>query len=147
MELEVFDIIVFVTGIILGFVGALAFRALSKKNAHDSHKSSGATIEALQQEMERRQVLADDHFLQLHAHLSAAEKKLADARKAVLEGATTLATVTLEKPESDSNSSNQQDDVTTPPRDYASKSGTDEGMLSESYGLQRKPVEEPTRAL
>ena len=35
MELEVFDIIVFVTGIIIGFAGALTFRALSKKSAHD----------------------------------------------------------------------------------------------------------------
>ena len=86
-------------------------------------------------------------FLQLHAHLSAAEKKLADARKAVLEGATSLATVTLEKPEAENSNADQKEEITAPPRDYASKTDADEGMLSESYGLHRKSVEEPTRAL
>ncbi|SBS27325.1 hypothetical protein MAQ5080_00787 [Marinomonas aquimarina] len=145
MELEVFDIIVFVTGIIAGFVGALIFRAMSKKSSNDKH-SSGAAIEAMQHEMERRQVLADDHFLQLYAHLAAAEKKLADARKAVLDGAATLATVELEKPEVNSANGTDSEETTAPPRDYAAKSGNDEGTLSENYGLHRKAAEEPSRA-
>lgn len=146
MELEVFDIIVFVTGIIVGFVGALIFRALSKKSTNDKHQA-GAAMEAMQHEMERRQVLADDHFLQLNAHLAAAEKKLADARKAVFDGASTLATVELEKPEvTDANNGTDSEEVTAPPRDYAAKSGNDEGTLSENYGLHRKAEEEPSRA-
>lgn len=145
MELEVFDIIVFVTGIIVGFVGALIFRALSKKSTNDKHQA-GAAMEAMQHEMERRQVLADDHFLQLNAHLAAAEKKLADARKAVFDGAATLATVELEKPEVTSTNNTDTEEVTAPPRDYAAKSGDDEGMLSENYGLHRKEVEETSRA-
>ncbi|MCO4786450.1 MAG: DUF1043 domain-containing protein [Marinomonas atlantica] len=147
MELEVFDIIVFVTGIIIGFAGALIFRSLSKKGSSDKHRSAGATIEALQQELERRQVLADDHFLQLHAHISAAEKKLADARKAVLEGASSLATVELEKPEETKETDSDSELTTAPPRDYAAKESSDEGTLSESYGLHRNASEEPSRAI
>ncbi|MBM6549869.1 hypothetical protein [Marinomonas ostreistagni] len=147
MELEVFDIIVFVTGIIVGFAGALVFRAVSKKSASDKHQSAGATIDALQHEMERRQVLADDHFLQLHGHLAAAEKKLADARKAVYEGAASLSTVELEKGEQEAGSANSESDLTAPPRDYADKLGNGEGTLSENYGFNKPTVEEPQRVI
>lgn len=145
MELEVFDIIVFVTGIIVGFAGALIFRSISNKGASNKHRSAGPTIEALQQELERRQVLADDHFLQLHAHISAAEKKLADARKAVLEGASSLANVELEKNEETKEEVNESEYTAAPPRDYAAKTDTDEGTLSENFGLHRNTTEEPTR--
>lgn len=147
MELEVFDIIVFVTGIIVGFAGALIFRALSKKSALDKHQSAGATIEALQHEMDRRQVLADDHFLQLHGHLAAAEKKLADARKAVYEGAASLSTVELDRGEQETSSVNSESELSAPPRDYADKLANGEGTLSENYGLHRPTVEEPNRAI
>ena len=146
MELEVFDIIVFVTGIILGFAGALLFRAVTKKGRLDNSQSAGATIEALQHELERRQVLADDHFLQLNAHISAAEKKLADVKKAVFEGASTLSTVKLSEPEVEEEAS-EESSLTAPPRDYAAKGDADEGMLSESFGLHKQTTEEPNRAI
>ncbi|RDL45788.1 DUF1043 domain-containing protein [Marinomonas piezotolerans] len=143
MELEVFDIIVFVTGIIVGLAAALIFRAVSKKAAMENHRSTGATIESLQHELERRQVMSDDHFLQLNTHLQAVERKLLDVRKAVNEGAATLSTVEFAKPEADTDS--VPESVTAaPPRDYATKDKTDEGMLSESFGL-KTPVEEPKR--
>lgn len=145
MELEVFDIIVFVTGIIVGFGGALIFRAFSKKNALDKHQSAGATIEALQHEMDRRQVLADDHFLQLHGHLAAAEKKLAEARKAVFEGAATLSTVQLDKNDQSADASEDDSDISAPPRDYADYA-TGGGTLSENYGLHKPAEDEPKRA-
>ena len=145
MELEVFDIIVFVTGIILGFAAALIFRALGKKGAMAKHQSTGATIEALQNELERRQVLADDHFLQLNNHLQGVEKKLADVRKTLNEGASSLSTVEFTKPEAEPESTTES--ISAPPRDYATKGQTDEGMLSENYGLHRQTIEEPKRTI
>lgn len=146
MELEVFDIIVFVTGIIAGFVAAFVFRALGKKGALAKHQSTGATIEALQNELERRQVLADDHFLQINGHLQAAEKKLADVRKTLNEGASALSTVEFTKPEVESDNT-ATDTFNAPPRDYATKDKFDQGMLSEGFGLKREHIEEPKRTI
>lgn len=148
MEFEVIDIIVFVTGIILGFVAALAFKSMSQRSSQLKSSATTATIDALQQDIERRQVLADDHFMQVNTQLTALDRKIADLRKVLSEGSSQLSGISISATPAIKMATNEEEttelDLAYVPRDYANKEQNEAGTLSEGFGLRRDQDEPST---
>ncbi|MEL0613420.1 ZapG family protein [Marinomonas arenicola] len=150
MNLEEFNVIVFVTGAIVGFAIALVLKSITSKSTEkDSSSSSNAiTIKSLQQELDKKQVIIDNFFSDSNEHLLTAEKRLAELRKNLSSGASQLSHIDIPASINPQSTSAVEEDITEPPRDYALKSDTEQGMLSEDFGLKNKPESlEPTRAI
>ena len=150
MNLEEFNVIVFVTGAIVGFAIALVLKSITSKSTEkDSSSSSNAiTIKSLQQELDKKQVIIDNFFSDSNEHLLTAEKRLAELRKNLSSGASQLSHIDIPASINPQNTSVVEEDITEPPRDYALKSDSEQGMLSEDFGLKNKPESlEPTRAI
>ncbi|REG81783.1 DUF1043 family protein [Marinomonas pollencensis] len=150
MNLEEFNVIVFVTGAIVGFAIALALKSITSKSTEkDSSSSSNAiTIKSLQQELDKKQVIIDNFFSDSNEHLLTAEKRLAELRKNLSSGASQLSHIDIPASINSQSTNVVEEDITEPPRDYALKSDAEQGMLSEDFGLKNKPESvEPTRAI
>ncbi len=151
MNLEEFNIIVFVTGAIVGFAIALVLRSITSKSTEkeSSSSSNAITIKSLQQELDKKQVIIDNFFSDSNEHLLTAEKRLAELRKNLSSGASQLSHIDIPvsiNPQSTPVAA--EEDITEPPRDYALKDDAEQGMLSEDFGLKNKPESlEPTRAI
>ncbi|MGO3343919.1 MAG: ZapG family protein [Marinomonas sp.] len=150
MNLEEFNIIVFVTGAIVGFAIALVLKSILSKNAEkaSSSRQDAITINSLQQELDQKQVIIDNFFSDNNELLLATEKRLAELRKTLSEGASQLsqieipATITITQ-----NQTATEKEVTEPPRDYALTKDAEPDTLSEEFGLKSKPENlEPNRA-
>lgn len=154
MNLEELNIIIFVTGAILGCIATLAVKSASSKssNKQSASSSSAATIHSLQQELDKKQVIIDDFFTDSSKHLHATEKHLEALRKALAAGAGQVSSVTISDSRTTTPATSDELDPisdTAPPRDYALKDDSDEGMLSEKFGLDNRQAKElePNRSL
>lgn len=154
MNLEELNIIIFVTGAILGCIATLAVKSASSKssNKQSVSSSSAATIHSLQQELDKKQVIIDDFFTDSSKHLHATEKHLEALRKALAAGAGQVSSVTISDSRTTTPATSDELDPisdTAPPRDYALKDDSDEGMLSEKFGLDNRQAKElePNRSL
>lgn len=153
MITEEFNIIIFVTGIIIGCIATLAFKSFSSKNSAKSSNPAAnvASFQSLQQELDKKQVMIDNFFSDSDQQLQAAEKRLAELRQNISSGAKQLSNITITPPPVSSTQDApqvEQEEVTAPPRDYAVKTADDEGMLSEKFGLPQGNEElEPKRTI
>ncbi|ADZ91048.1 ZapG family protein [Marinomonas mediterranea] len=149
MNLEVFDIIVFLTGAVLGFIIAIVAKNVSQKGAQNRAASKGLTIDSVQQELDRKQVMVDDYFTATNEQLIMLEKRVSELRKSITKGAEHLSTATISaQPTSIDESDVEKVAEAQPPKDYASKEDSAEGMLTEGYGLKPQPSElEPNRSI
>lgn len=89
MITEEFNIIIFVTGIIIGCIATLAFKSFSSKNSAKSSNPAAnvASFQSLQQELDKKQVMIDNFFSDSDQQLQAAEKRLAELRQNISSGA------------------------------------------------------------
>ncbi|WP_417527384.1 ZapG family protein [Marinomonas shanghaiensis] len=151
MNLEEFNIIVFITGIIIGCVATLALKSFIAKNNRKQTDSSSniITMKTLQQELDSKQVIIDNFFTDSNQHLSTVEKRLAELRNCLAENAKQLSNVTVESSTTaEQNLSSEFSDSVEPPRDYALKQGKEPGMLSENFGLENRDLDlEPKRTM
>lgn len=137
MNLEEFNIIVFVTGAIVGFVIALVFKSITKSTEKESSNSNSITIKSLQQELDKKQVIIDNFFSDSNGHLIAAEKRIAEMRKTLADGASQLSNVNITGPAEALNPETSEESLTEAPKDYALKEDSEQGMLSEQFGLKK----------
>ena len=137
MNLEEFNIIIFITGIIIGCVATLFVKSLStRQNKQTMSNSSVITIKSLQQELDNKQVIIDNFFTDSNEHLIAAEKRLTELRSCLANNASQLSNVKIETHLATTSVTAEDDSkITEAPRDYALKKDKEPGMLSESYGL------------
>ncbi|TDO99901.1 ZapG family protein [Marinomonas balearica] len=148
MNLEVFDIIVFLTGAALGFIVAIIAKNISQKGAQNRATSQGLTVNSIQQELDRKQVMVDDYFTATNEQLIMLEKRVSELRKSITTGAEHLSATTISAQPKSSEPDEEIPVVAQPPKDYASKEERSEGMLTEGYGLKTKSSElEPTRSV
>ncbi|WP_137169858.1 DUF1043 family protein [Marinomonas sp. FW-1] len=136
MNLEEFNIIIFITGIIIGCVATLFVKSLNtRQNKQATSNSSIITIKSLQQELDSKQVIIDNFFTDSNEQLNAAEKRLAELRSVLANNASQLSNVKIEKHQASTTVTADDSEITEPPRDYALKKDKEPGMLSESFGL------------
>jgi uncharacterized membrane-anchored protein YhcB (DUF1043 family) len=151
MNLEEFNIIIFITGIIVGCVATLALKSYSAKNNSKKVNTSSniITMKSLQQELDSKQVIIDNFFTDSNEHLMSAEKRLADLRNALADNATQLSNITIERSTTASNNAETLEPTPfEPPRDYALKKDKEPGMLSEAFGFDDKNIDiEPKRTI
>ncbi len=149
MNLEEFDIIIFITGIIFGCLATSVFKNAAAKKARNDNTSTEETLtlKSLQAELNNRQTIIDSLFINSNEQLVIIEKRLSNLRNALSESSQQLSSVNIES--SDKDEAESSIDTVTPPRDYAPKTAKEPGMLSESFGLDGKTpeVEEPKRSL
>ncbi|NLQ16967.1 DUF1043 family protein [Marinomonas sp. M1K-6] len=151
MNLEEFNIIIFITGIIVGCIATLAFKSISAKNSskHTSSNSNIITMKSLQQELDNKQVIIDNFFTDSNEHLSSVEKRLAELRNSLANNASQLSNVKIENSASINNAETvDTSSMMEPPRDYALKNGKEPGMLSDAFGLDDRSADlEPKRTI
>lgn len=151
MNLEEFNIIIFITGIIIGCVATLALKSYSAKNNSKKADSSSniITMKSLQQELDSKQVIIDNFFTDSNEHLMSAEKRLADLRNTLADNATQLSNIKIERSTASSNNTDTIEPASfEPPRDYALKNDKEPGTLSESFGLDDRNIDlEPKRTI
>ena len=152
MNLEELNIIIFVTGAILGCIATLAIKSATSKSANkvSASSSSAATIQSLQQDLDKKQVIIDDFIADSSKQLQATEKHLQALRKALASGASQVSSVSIAETATQTPSIESEEITdTAPPRDYALKGDSDEGMLSEKFGLDGNPDKdfEPKRTI
>ena len=151
MNLEEFNIIIFITGIIIGCVVTLALKSYRTKNKNKQTYSSSniITMKSLQQELDNKQVIIDNFFSDSHEHLTTVEKRVADLRNCLADNASQLSNVTIENSATTSNAQTPETSpVTEPPRDYALKNDKQPGMLSETFGMDERRADlEPKRTI
>ncbi|MGO2354538.1 MAG: ZapG family protein [Marinomonas foliarum] len=136
MNLEEFNIIIFITGIIIGCVATLFVKSLNtRQNKQTMSNSSVITIKSLQQELDSKQVIIDNFFTDSNEHLIAAEKRLAELRNCLASNAPQLSNVKIESHQTTTSVLTDDSEITEAPRDYALKKDKEPGMLSESFGL------------
>jgi uncharacterized membrane-anchored protein YhcB (DUF1043 family) len=152
MNLEEFNIIIFITGIILGCITTLAVKNFMAKSTKKTVSSSDmVTIQSLQQELDKKQVIIDNFFIDSNEKLTFVEKHISSLRNTLADNAKQISNVTIE---SKSNTTDHETDTSesstpvAPPRDYALKKDKEPGMLSEQFGLSNKDSElEPKRTI
>lgn len=140
MNLEEFNIIIFITGIICGCLLTLALKSLIAKRIKytpNSHSELNS-IKYLQQELDNRQTIIDGFFLDSNKQLMSAEKHLAALRTTLSNNAKELSGVTVEDNNTINADVSESPDIAAPPKDYVLKSDQEPGMLSESFGLTEK---------
>ena len=139
MNLEVFDIIIFITGAALGLIIGLI---LKKGNLNATKKTTNGThipSEAVQFEVERKQTEIDDFFTEANEKFIVAEKAVLELKRQLSTGTNALATskVASESLNSPETGSTETEEKTPeePPKDYSIDTS---GTLSEDFGLQSK---------
>ena len=151
MNLEEFNIIIFITGIIIGCVATLALKSyIAKNNRKQTDSSSNIiTMKTLQQELDNKQVIIDNFFADSNQHLITVEKRLAELRNCLAENASQLSNIPVESSATgEQNQTSEFSDSVEPPRDYALKQGEEPGMLSENFGLENRAQDlEPKRTM
>ncbi|MDE8603439.1 DUF1043 domain-containing protein [Marinomonas sp. RSW2] len=150
MNLEEFNIIIFITGIIIGCVVTLALKSYKARNNKQAYSSSSIiTMKSLQQELDSKQVIIDNFFSDSNEHLIAVEKRLADLRNCLADNASQSSNIKIESSSIISNAQTPDaPPVTEPPRDYALKNDKQPGMLSENFGLDDRHTDlEPKRTV
>ncbi|TYL48054.1 ZapG family protein [Marinomonas sp. IMCC 4694] len=148
MNLEEFNIIIFITGIIAGCIVTLAFKSITNKsNKQTNTNSNTITMKSLQQELDNKQVMIDNFFTDSSEHLSSIEKRIADLRSSLSDNASQLSHVKISKSLIVSNEEvSELPSMMEPPRDYALKNAQEPGMLSDTFGLDDKDADlEPRR--
>jgi uncharacterized protein len=150
MNFEVFDIIVFASGAVIGFAICFIFKNNLNKNtsSHSLSHNSETSIESLQQEMDRKHVATEDFFLEANETLKAAEKKLADLRGQLVSNAKSLTQLELSKSTltQEHITSDTSPELAEPPKDYSTNFS--HGTLSEGFGLKTDlQDEEPKRTI
>lgn len=148
MNLEVFDVIVFVTGAAIGLIVGLSIKGAAGKwlggtSEQNPSEYSGFTPDSLQNELDRKQVMIDDFFNETNVTLKQTERLMASLRNKLASGAQQLSSIELPSvriDEGSAHSSNEQ--PIEPPKDYALKRDQqDSGTLSEGYGLNKADEE------
>jgi len=150
MNLEEFNIIIFITGIIIGCVVTLAVKGYKAKNniTKEYSNSSIITMKSLQQELDSKQVTIDNFFADSNEHLMSVEKRLADLRNHLANNASQLSNIKIDSNETTDPQATNSPPATEPPRDYALKNGTQPGMLSETFGMGDRDADlEPKRTI
>ncbi|WP_421852983.1 ZapG family protein [Marinomonas sp.] len=151
MNLEEFNIIIFITGIIIGCVATLALKSYSAKNNSKKTDSSSniITMKSLQQELDNKQVIIDNFFTDSNEHLMSVEKRLTELRNTLADNASQLSNVKIERSITETNNSDTVEaESFEPPRDYALKKDKEPGMLSEKFGFNDKNIDiEPKRTI
>ena len=151
MNLEEFNIIIFITGIIIGCVATLALKSYSAKNNSKKMNSSSniVTMKSLQQELDSKQVMIDNFFTDSNEHLMSVEKRLTDLRNALADNASQLSNIKIERSTTSADSSDTiEAESFEPPRDYALKKDKEPGMLSETFGFNDNNIDiEPKRTI
>ncbi|MCB5160552.1 ZapG family protein [Marinomonas algarum] len=148
MNLEEFNIIIFITGIIIGCVATLAFKSFGSKN-NKQDDSNIITMKTLQQELDNKQVIIDNFFSDSNEHLATVEKRLADFRKCLADNASQISNVAINSnAQEEKAEESKTDSGYEPPRDYALKSEQEPGTLSDDFGLKSDTDEvEPKRTI
>ncbi|RNF49703.1 DUF1043 family protein [Marinomonas hwangdonensis] len=151
MNLEEFNIIIFVTGIIIGGIVTLVIKNISAKNSDkkaNTH-SNIITMKTLQEELDSKQAVIDSFFTQSSEKLLAVEKNLASLRDSLAENAAQISHVVIEPSDKSRTLQTPMDfEEHSPPKDYASKQDNDTGMLSDSFGLHDNERDlEPKRTI
>ncbi|MBD5771716.1 DUF1043 domain-containing protein [Marinomonas colpomeniae] len=150
MNLEEFNIIIFITGIISGCLLTLAFKNLIAKKTKQTPKSNSelVSIKYLQQELDNKQVIIDNFISDSNEQLTSVEKRLANLRTTLSNNAKQLSNVVIEDNKTSKTDTPEPLDVAAPPKDYALKTDKEPGMLSESFGLTEKDSDiEPKRSI
>ncbi|MDB4837963.1 DUF1043 domain-containing protein [Marinomonas sp.] len=149
MNLEEFNIIIFITGVIFGCIATSAFKNLASKNTKKSNNlpSDIVTMTSLQQEIDSKQVVIDNFFNESNEQVAALEKQLTTLKSSLTDNAKAL-NVSIESNLIESTEPVEAANTTMPPLDYAPKAEETPGMLSETFGLDGKDSElEPKRGL
>jgi len=149
MNLEELNIIIFITGIIVGCIASYALKRLNAKklNEQTNSNSSLVTMKSLQQELDNKQVIIDNFFSDSSEQLIAIEKRIESLRNNLANSSKQLSNVVIEKSMSKADEVEIPDTV-APPRDYALKTDKEPGMLSETFGLDDKEEAlEPKRSI
>lgn len=149
MNLEELNIIIFITGIIVGYFVSYALKRLNAKKVNEQANSNSSlvTMKSLQQELDNKQVIIDNFFSDSNEELTIIEKRLESLRNSLADSSKQLSNVVIEKNSSKTDTVETPDTV-APPRDYALKTDKEPGMLSETFGLEGKEeVLEPKRSI
>ncbi|KZN12692.1 ZapG family protein [Marinomonas sp. TW1] len=148
MNLEEFNVIVFITGIIVGAIATYSIKnLLTKSNIKQPDTTSNlVTMKSLQQELDNKQVIIDNFFADSNEQILMVEKRLAELKSNLASNASQLSNVKMDS--APASQANDENIPTEPPRDYALKQAQDQGMLSEAFGLKDSEIElEPKRSI
>ncbi|BFM48019.1 DUF1043 domain-containing protein [Marinomonas sp. THO17] len=148
MNLEEFNVIVFITGIILGSIATYSIKNLLNKNNNKPIEANDnlVTMKSLQQELANKQVIIDNFFADSNEQLNIVEKRLGELRANLASSASQISNVKVDAPMSHRDT--LETNPNEPPRDYALKNDKDHGMLSEAFGLKNKNTDlEPKRTI
>ena len=147
MNLEVFDIIVFISGAALGgILGFIIKSVTTKANLNNPvTQPNQVTPVAQQHEQAKKQVIIDDYFNDTNRHLDTLENQLTELRSRLIKDAKLISSVEL-KPSKVTAPQTDEAEPAEPPKDYYTQTGS--GTLTEGFGLQNtdKNPKEPTRA-
>lgn len=151
MNLETLNIVIFILGIAIGLAAGLYIR--KNKSQSVSTQSTGISVAALQQEIDRKQIIIDSFFEETNDTLTQTERLVSRLRNHLAAGASELSSTPVATSSQPEQKKAIDDNATfEPPRDYAPKSAGDDspGMLSEEYGFakdKRKENSEENSAL
>lgn len=139
MNLEEFNIIIFITGVIFGCIVTAAFKSLTDKNSKKAANSASdiVTMKSLQEELDNKQALIDSFFIESNKKVTAIEQELTSL-KGSLKGNAKALNIAIEGSPSSPQEAIENNTTTMPPLDYAPKTKESAGMLSESFGLEDK---------
>ncbi|MFT2109794.1 ZapG family protein [Marinomonas sp. 2405UD68-3] len=147
MNLEVFDIIIFITGGVLGLIIGLTVKK-GQPSSTNATTSTPQSTEAMQFDTERKQAIIDDFFTDATEKLISTEKAIAELKQQISVGASTLATSQIiNKTQSATVEEGNKGEVATPaepPKDYSTNAS---GTLSENFGLQSKNEQDQDKSL
>ncbi|WP_191603080.1 ZapG family protein [Marinomonas algicola] len=142
MNLEVFDIIIFISGVALGIIAGLAIKKGNQSATKSSINGAQSSVDSIQFEIERKQSEIDTFFTETNEKLLSTEKAMRNLKQQLASGAASLATSNMitQSIDTDSTESNSIDNNTPaePPKDYSINAS---GTLSEDFGLQSKDNE------
>ncbi|AEF55001.1 ZapG family protein [Marinomonas posidonica] len=148
MNLEEFNVIVFITGIIVGSIATYSIKnLLAKNNTKQSDTTNNlVTMKSLQQELDNKQVIIDNFFADSNEQILMIEKRLTELKNNLASNASQLSNVKVNV--APTSQSFEENISAEPPRDYALKKEQDQGMLSEAFGLNNPETElEPKRGI
>ncbi|ETI61631.1 ZapG family protein [Marinomonas profundimaris] len=150
MNLEEFNIIIFITGIIIGCVATLVIKSINTKHNKQAEPSLNiVTMKSLQQELDNKQIIIDNFFTDSNDHLLQVEKRLSDLRSSLANNASQLSNIKIDNSTTPNTTQTAETPTATePPRDYALKDDEEPGMLSETFGLDDRNTHlEPKRTI
>ncbi len=140
MNLEVFDIIIFITGAALGLIVGLTVKK-GQQSASNTPNQANLTTEAMKFEAERKQAELDDFFSQTNEKLLSTEKVISELKQQIATGASSLASIEIESKDTPIKEDNEESIATPaePPKDYSSNTS---GTLSEGFGFKAESTEQ-----